>query len=145
LLRFGIGLLLGLCLFGLVFLGAQADARVDVMALAPISRPGLFDRRAGGPQVAAEMGLGGFRVLAILAPRSEGVIERVDLDLLIGAKHALLANESANGRREVAHLCDRFIGGLEPCEVVLVIAGEPLQAVERPVEDAGKLGAKVRL
>ena len=100
-----------------------------------VSRPGLTDGGTGGSQIAAEMGFGGFRIFADLAPIFVGRIELIDRNLGIRIKLAPLTNESADRRGEVAHLRDCFVGGGEPGEVVLIVNSKPLQAIERPIED----------
>src|SRR5262249_38117756 len=97
----------------LLLLLAQPDARVDEMPLAPVARSSLADRLAGGPQVAAKVGFGGFRVFADLAPIFVSGIEIVHGDLLLAAKLAPLAHESTDRRREVLHSRNRLIGSLE--------------------------------
>src|SRR5262249_2858658 len=91
------------------------------------------------------MGFGGFWIFAKLAPIFVGRIELIDRDLGIGVKYAPLTNESADWRGEVAHLRDCFVGGRKPGEVVLIVDSKPLQAIERPIEDASEFLANVVL
>src|SRR6516164_6463242 len=104
-----------------------------------VSGPCFAYRRAGGPQVAAEISLGAFWIFADAAPVLEGGVKHIDVDLIGRAELALLAHESADRGGEVAHLRDCVVSGFEPGEMVLVVEREPPQAIERPVENAGQL------
>jgi len=66
-------------------------------------------------------------------------------NLIIGFELTSLAHEHANWRRRILHGCDRLVGSLETRKLVFLVDGKSAQALERQVQDARKLGAKLGL
>ena len=63
---------------------AEVDADIDVFALVTLSWALLSHPRTSGHQVATKHGFRQLRVIAVVAPRFEGGMEHVDINLPFG-------------------------------------------------------------
>jgi hypothetical protein len=129
--------------WGILQREALIDSRTIIRLAWTLACPLHFESRDRGAEVAAERLLGALLLPIVVTPQLVGVIELVDRDFPVGADHALLADERGDRRGEVPHLTNGVLGRGHAREAVVVLDGQTPQPVQRPVQDAGKLGLQL--